>query len=573
MAATLVRKVMLKITADDGDTEEKIDRISLKADELAEKHPDLEVRIRTAEATAKLAVLRQELKDTAAEAAAVDAETAAGSGEGAESQLAEWLGENPALLAGVSALIPALEGAVVEVSALAGGFTAAGLGVGAMAALALPTFDKIKNGYSSVTAAQSAYHAAVQLEARDPTTTNAAAVATSLAKLRIAWHDLSPAARQGIRGIDGLKSSYQRMATAFQPDAMGLFNKGLRVANDLLPYLKPFADTAAKAVGGLVDKIKDVVAPAERAQKPLRGMSDSTVRLMGAVAGHQTPFQQFVAQLHAMEGPAITAIGKGLGNVASNLSRFVTALPPKDVVNGINLAFRLLSGTVRFMTFVVDSARTQWKTMTGELQLVERVTGDVTGFIGRAWHKVPESIKSAISEILQAIQGGTELMLGIVGGWPPKIQARLAGFGRLLWSSGTALIHGLVNGIESAVGGLLSTVGHLASEVSGAFSKVLSIFSPSKVFERHGVNIVLGLVRGITETGPQAVAASARLAASLSAPHAGPAGPGGGYGGGDIVLHLNVNEQQLMEWIRTGLLRLKRNKGFRPDTSNGLGIG
>lgn len=62
-SGTLVRKVMLRISADDGDTETKIDRIAARADELAAKHPELKVRIDTAAAQAKMGVLRQELKD------------------------------------------------------------------------------------------------------------------------------------------------------------------------------------------------------------------------------------------------------------------------------------------------------------------------------------------------------------------------------------------------------------------------------------------------------------------------------------------------------------------------------
>ena len=60
----LVKKVTLKITADDGDTEVKLDSITRKADELAAKHPELKVKIDTGAAAAKMAILRKELKDT-----------------------------------------------------------------------------------------------------------------------------------------------------------------------------------------------------------------------------------------------------------------------------------------------------------------------------------------------------------------------------------------------------------------------------------------------------------------------------------------------------------------------------
>jgi cell division septum initiation protein DivIVA len=53
---------MLKVVSDDGDAEEKLDRITAKADQLRAEHPALKIRIDTAEATAKMAVFRDELK-------------------------------------------------------------------------------------------------------------------------------------------------------------------------------------------------------------------------------------------------------------------------------------------------------------------------------------------------------------------------------------------------------------------------------------------------------------------------------------------------------------------------------
>lgn len=62
---TLVRKVLLQLSADDGDTEAKLDAITAKAKELGELHPELQARIDTAAASAKVAVLKQELTDLA----------------------------------------------------------------------------------------------------------------------------------------------------------------------------------------------------------------------------------------------------------------------------------------------------------------------------------------------------------------------------------------------------------------------------------------------------------------------------------------------------------------------------
>lgn len=59
--ATQVRRVLLQLTTDDGDSEAKLDAINAKTDELSAKHPELKVKIETAAASAKLKVLRDEL--------------------------------------------------------------------------------------------------------------------------------------------------------------------------------------------------------------------------------------------------------------------------------------------------------------------------------------------------------------------------------------------------------------------------------------------------------------------------------------------------------------------------------
>lgn len=59
---TQVRRVLLQVETDDGGTEEKLDRITAKADEMAAKHPEMKVKITAAADAAKLSVLRAELR-------------------------------------------------------------------------------------------------------------------------------------------------------------------------------------------------------------------------------------------------------------------------------------------------------------------------------------------------------------------------------------------------------------------------------------------------------------------------------------------------------------------------------
>ena len=75
------------------------------------------------------------------------------------------------------------------------------------------------------------------------------------------------------------------MSKAFQPAAFKVFNDALKIANTLLPDLKPFADAAAKAIDGL-----------------LKGVD----KFAGSTA-----FKDWLKQFEKLTGPSITAIGTG----------------------------------------------------------------------------------------------------------------------------------------------------------------------------------------------------------------------------------------------------------------------
>ncbi len=299
--------------------------------------------------------------ETAAEQAAANAASSGSGffsigGGGGSILAAANPGNMGALAAGAAVgatVIPAL---VVELSALTGGLLSAGAGAGAFAALAIPAFEKTKTAYTNLTTAEQAYRSAQLLEQHDPTKDNRVAERTALAQLEIArqaFAKLSPEEQGAVRGIQQLNAEYKSMSKAFEPDAFKVFNSGLKLASNLLPHLTPFADTAAKSIDGL---LKD---------------ADKFSESKG--------FQDWLGQLQKLEGPSITAIGDGIGDIAVNLGKFATALPPKDVVNGINIAFRSISDTIAALSFITDRARKNWDGFTDAFRHTKDAAGDLVG--------------------------------------------------------------------------------------------------------------------------------------------------------------------------------------------------
>lgn len=230
-------------------------------------------------------------------------------------------------LASLIAVVPAVEALLPEVTALASGFAAAGAGAGAFALLAKPAFGAVGDAYKSIGKDQAAYDNALTKTAKSK----------ALAKLGQDWKDLDPAERGAVRGLQGLSGEYRKISTAFEPAAFKVFNAGLKLASDLLPKVTPFASTFAGALTAIL------------------GHADKFAKSKG--------FGDWLKQFQALEGPSITAIGDGIGKVANSVGKLLTTMSAKDVVNGINIAFTVLNGTIQAVTYMVHRLMTNWDGM------------------------------------------------------------------------------------------------------------------------------------------------------------------------------------------------------------------
>lgn len=108
----------------------------------------------------------------------------------------------------------------------------------------------------------------------------------------------------------------------------------------------------------------------------------------------------------------------------------------------------------------------------------------------------------------------------------------------------TALVQGLVKGIESGRALVLTRVRDLASSATGTLREALQIRSPSRVFAQLGVQIPRGLAAGVEAGSPAAEGAVAGMV--------GPSDVGRGIAGagsrvsvsiGDVVVHVGESAQ------------------------------
>jgi hypothetical protein len=149
------------------------------------------------------------------------------------------------------------------------------------------------------------------------------AAASKTGGLRANMKSLDPEQRAVARGLLGLERQYGQFEKALAPDVLGVFNKGLHLAGDLMHEVEPVASATGKAVGGLLGSI------------------DTEFR-----SGTWRSFFGFMAR---EAGPDIKLVGNNLLDLMHMLPTLVQDLQPvaKGFLSATDGVLKLAGGVVK----------------------------------------------------------------------------------------------------------------------------------------------------------------------------------------------------------------------------------
>ena len=552
--------VEIGIRAKDDGASAELDDIKLKIDELRNKIAEMRVGLkgddetmlrldrldikltRLGEKVARPDVAPEGIARTEAELSLVehsmDKINRQSAGAGARGVISKFLNGaagnvpgGPAGLAGIAAGITILAG---QITSILGPLAAAGIGIGAFAALAIPAIRSVTSAYSGITTAQSAYSQAVARQKLDPTTANAQAAKTALDNLKLAWQNLDPVTRSAVRGIQGISSEFSGLAQRIAPEVLKIFNDLLPGIHQLIGDLGPFA----AAIGPVLDKMA-------------KSFSQFTTS-----AG----FKQFLDSMLKISPQAVLTIGEGLAKIAIAIGKVLEASAKGNGLKDLARDFGILARTVQVLGDVLVFLA---KTSEANIGIVIRVIKDLIEAAKNlyrwwidAWHFIQDAMSRAQSNIsgqISIVIGwiktagqwvarvfGTDIphWIGVAVQWfqqlPGKILGAVSNFGSLLYSAGQALLQGLIGGIESVVGSVIHTVESVGSGILGAIKHALGIGSPSKEGIAIGANFGDSIVMGmLSRTGRINTAARGLGTAALTG---GAGGFGAGAGGAQRII-------------------------------------
>lgn len=547
--------------SDEGDAA-KLDRFAAKLDDL--DHKTASPRIRLAGA------LRAEAEIHAIEASLDDMERKADDA-GAQGVIGKFLNGAGAGSLGGPLKITALAGLFTflaeQVTSILGPLAAAGLGLGAFGALAVPALDKVRNAYAGITAAQKNYQAAVALSKADPTAANAKAAELALDKLKIAWQGMSPLTRQGVSGIQGIVSEFSGLAQRIAPEVLRIFNDLLPGIHQLIGDMGPFAS----AVGPVLDKLA-------------KSFSQFTMS-----AG----FKQFLDQMLKISPQAVATIAEGIGKIAIAIGQVLETSAKGNGLKDLGRDFSIIAGTVKVLGLALLYLAKGTESNIGMVirwvkDLVEagknlyRWWMDAWNFMARLMQGAQANISGQIQIVIGWIKTASGFVarvfgsdiphwIGVAVAWfsslPGKVLHAVGDFGSLLYSAGQALLQGLLGGIESMVGSVVSAAESVGSSILGAIKHRLGIGSPSKEGIAIGANFGDSVVTGMMSRFGKISDAASRMGRMVI-----PAGGAHGYGHAGGGLHLVVSAEGVSDPLVRELVRVLRFEvrtvgGGNPDSA------
>ena len=237
-----------------------------------------------------------------------------------------------------------------------------------------------------------------------------------------------------------------------------------------------------------------------------------------------------------------TLIQKG-PQIVTNFAGVINDNAPKILAAGIKIIVTLAQGIVQAIPTLVANlpqiVEAIWNAFTAFnwVALGGQVLNGIKAGITAMGKSLPGAMRNLARRALNAFKGiswgsvGRSVMGLIVSGLRglaslPGAALRKAGslamkaFTSIAWGSvGRNVVLGIVRGVTAGAGMLFNSLKSLASSALRAAKNALGIESPSKVFRRQvGMNIALGMARGIEDGERSVLGAMDALNAGLESP-------------------------------------------------------
>lgn len=258
--------------------------------------------------------------------------------------------------------------------------------------------------------------------------------------------------------------------------------------------LPQFLEIADKILPLLLDVLVEM-SPA------LLRLSEALADLLIAVTPLIVKFLEFQVFLLTKMMPLIGPLSELVGGVLVGALGLLTNFITNFVIPAVNTIVALLNGdfqgamrnAAQFINNLRENARKAFEGLKGHaVQVISSMGAQIVArIIG-----IKDQFVSTVSRLVQdAINRMAQLPIGILNA--------VGNLGNLLFSIGSDLVQGLINGITSRIGGVVAAASKLAAAIPGTVKSLLGIHSPSTVMIGVGDDVMAGLLKGISAATPE----------------------------------------------------------------------
>lgn len=239
------------------------------------------------------------------------------------------------------------------------------------------------------------------------------------------------------------------------------------------------------------------------------------------------------------------AVEEGVKWIVDKFNEFKTNV--ENTSNAIDTWFRNL------LTKLKDFFRTKFEEIKTN---ISNVFNNVKSFLSTTWENITSSISNKVetikNKITNAFNTAKENAVNAFNNMKSSIAGVISNIVSSAWSWGSDIVHGIANGIRSAIGAVTSAVSNIASTIWS----YLHFSEPEKGllsnFHTWMPDFMQGLAKGINDNIYLVDRAAENVANSL-----GMGGTGTAYNYGGVVINLNVpqgaNGYQIVDEIESAL--------------------
>jgi tape measure domain-containing protein len=329
---------------------------------------------------------------------------------------------------------------------------------------------------------------------------------------------------------------------AFVEFQQGVIKSAKLLVLGLLEIVKSFADVAPKFVDALIKILNSLLDAIPKLMPKLKVAIDSLIELVVAVLHSnqgkivQAGFDLILALLQGIKNnigaivqAVVDIVAQLLGAIARNISRIARAGLQIVValIRGISSYYgKIVGAAIIIVTkFIGAIANLYGKIATAGLTILTKLLGGIarnigkvvtaaaniiahfiTG-IGNAGPKIITAATNAMIKFINALQknanklteAGAVAIVKFLNGVAKSLEQHVPEMRSAGIRIGVAIIDGMTFGLASKAGGLLKKAGDLANKIKDKIKKPWKLFSPSKVAEEIGANIILGLANGLSD--------------------------------------------------------------------------